>query len=71
MYITEARVDAEVSSNRDLFALLRAIREMAETRRSRVLSRSVRSIRSRPPAALPREAASQGLYSPGREAFVD
>ncbi len=52
MYITKARVDAEVSSNRYLSALLRAIREMAETRLSRVLSRSVRSVRSWPPAAL-------------------
>jgi len=46
MYITKARVDAEASSNRDLSTLLRATREMAETRRSRVLSRSVRSVRS-------------------------
>ncbi len=30
MYITKARVDAKFSSNRDLSALLRAMREIAE-----------------------------------------
>ncbi len=68
MYITKARVDAEVSSNRNLSALLRAIREMAETRRSRVLSRSVRGIRSRPPAE---EAASRDfILQGGRRSWI-
>jgi hypothetical protein len=68
MYITKAQVYAKVSSNRNLSALLRAIREMVETRRSRVLSKCQKLATSGPflERRLPRVCILQG----GRRSWI-
>lgn len=68
MYITKARVYAKVSSNRDLSALLRAIREMAETRQSRVLNKRQKLATSGP--FLERRPPRVCILQDGRRSWI-